>query len=150
LLAWDRERIVEWWGYTQDVRLFIARSNVICLPSYYREGVPKILLEAAACGRAIITTDAPGCRETVRNGDNGLLVPPKDVASLVRAIRVLVEDPVLRANMAKKSREIVVQVFSEDLVIRRTLSVYRELLNGTWPSADSPPSEGHAEVLAEI
>jgi glycosyltransferase involved in cell wall biosynthesis len=148
LVAWDRERIVEWWGYTQDVRLFIARCNIICLPSYYREGVPKILLEAAACGRAIITTDTPGCRETVRNSENGFLVPPKDIASLARAIQVLVEDPVLRANMATKSREMVVQVFSEDLVIRRTLSVYRELLNGKWPSADSPLPEGHAEVLA--
>jgi glycosyltransferase involved in cell wall biosynthesis len=150
LLAWDRDRIVEWWGYTQDIRLFIARSNVICLPSYYREGVPKILLEAAACERAIITTDAPGCRETVRSGENGLLVPPKDGLSLAQAIRVLVEDPVLRADMAKKSRELAVKVFSEDLVIKRTLSVYRELLNGKWPSADWTPSEGHAEIFAEM
>jgi glycosyltransferase involved in cell wall biosynthesis len=148
LLDWDRYKIVEWWGYTQDIRLFLSRSNIICLPSYYREGVPKFLLEAAACGRAIITTNAPGCRETVRNGENGFLVPPKDIASLTQAIRVLVEDPELRTNMAKKSREIVVKLFSEDLVISQTLSVYRDLLNGRWPSADWTPSDGHTEILA--
>jgi len=133
LRAWARDGSVEWWGYSQDIRVALSRSNIICLPSYYREGLPKILLEAAASKRAIVTTDSPGCREAVREGENGFLVRPKDTDSLARAISLLVSNTELRARMAKRGREIVEQEFSEDLVIRQTSSLYSEVLDDHWP-----------------
>ena len=84
----------------------LAQAHIVCLPSL-REGVPKVLIEAAACGRAIVTTDAPGCREIVRNGENGLLVPVRDSRALAEALRLLIENPPLRAGMGLKGRDIV-------------------------------------------
>jgi glycosyltransferase involved in cell wall biosynthesis len=92
LEAWGREGIVEYRGALADVRPEIAGCHVFVLPSYYREGMPRTLLEAAAMGRAIITTDLPGCRETVVEGNNGLLVPPRDPDALAEAMRRFAED----------------------------------------------------------
>lgn len=137
LQAWDRKGDVEWWGYFEDVRTLLSRANLVCLPSYYREGLPKALLEAGACERAVVTTNSPGCREVIRQGENGLLVPPRDVGALVEALRSLLEDAPLRVRMGKRGREIVEMDFSEELVIQQTFSLYRELSNGKWPSSDS-------------
>lgn len=104
--AWQDEGWIHWHGSLDDVRPAIAASHVYVLPSYYREGTPRTILEAMAMGRAVITTDAPGCRETVRDGDNGFLVAPRDVGSLVRAMRRLLEDPALIARMGLRSRRI--------------------------------------------
>jgi glycosyltransferase involved in cell wall biosynthesis len=113
------------------MRKVLSHSNIVCLPSL-REGVPKVLIEAAACGRAIVTTDAPGCREIVREGENGLLVPVRDSKALAEALRVLIQNAPLRALMATKGREIAVTEFSVERVVNETLGVYRELLtNGT-------------------
>ena len=109
------------------MRKVLAQSHIVCLPSL-REGVPKVLIEAAACGRPIVTTDAPGCREIVRNGENGLLVPVRDSKALADALRLLIESAPLRALMAAKGREIVVEEFSVERVVNETLGVYRELL----------------------
>jgi glycosyltransferase involved in cell wall biosynthesis len=128
LLSWAASGVVEWWGHRNDMPAVFAQSNVVCFPSYYGEGVPKVLIEAAACGRAIVTTDVPGCREVVRNGDNGLLVPAKDANALAGALKALILDPGLRAMMGVRGREIAVREFSEERVIRETLAVYRELL----------------------
>jgi len=133
LLSWAASGVVEWWEHRNDMPVVFAQSNVVCFPSYYGEGVPKVLIEAAACGRAIVTTDVPGCREVVRNGENGLLVPARDREALVNAIETLLKDPPLRARMGARGREIAVQEFSEDLVVRQTLAVYRELLGPRWP-----------------
>jgi len=141
LRSWAEAGIVEWWGYEEDVRVVFSRSNIVCLPSYYREGLPKVLLEAAACERAVVTTNSPGCREVVREGENGVLVPPRDTRTLVTAIRILLEDPALRARMGKRGREIVEQEFSESLVIQQTLALYRQVLNGRWPSLNSASPE---------
>ncbi len=103
------------------------QSHIVCLPSY-REGVPKVLIEAAACGLPIITTDTPGCREIVRHGDNGLLVPVRDAGALADALRRLIEDTELRHRMGARGREIAVAEFSVEKVINETLAVYRELL----------------------
>jgi glycosyltransferase involved in cell wall biosynthesis len=114
----------------------LAQANVVCLPSL-REGVPKVLIEAAACGRSIVTTDAPGCREIVRNGENGLLVPVRDSKALADALRLLIENAPLRAQMAAKGREIAVSEFSVERVVNETLGVYRELLaSGTKGSRE--------------
>ena len=103
------------------------RCHVVCLPSY-REGLPKALLEAAASGRAIVTCDVPGCREVVRDGDNGLLVPPRDSASLAIALKRLLADDALRQRLARRSRERAVEEFSVDRVVADTLNIYRECL----------------------
>ena len=127
--AWKRDGSVEFWGRRNDMPDVLARAHVVCLPSY-REGVPKVLIEAASCGRAIVTTDAPGCREIVRHGVNGLLVPIRDAAALADAIRTLLDDPALRARMGKAGREIVKKEFTVEAVVEATLDVYENLLQG--------------------
>jgi glycosyltransferase involved in cell wall biosynthesis len=104
-----------------------AQSHLVCLPSY-REGLPKVLLEAAACGRAIVTTDMPGCREVVSHGDNGLLVPPRNEAALADALQTLLQDPERRSRMGTRGRRRAVQEFSVDKVVAETLALYRGLL----------------------
>jgi glycosyltransferase involved in cell wall biosynthesis len=132
LRGWADEGVIEWWGHQNDMRKVLSQSNIVCLPSL-REGVPKVLIEAAACGRAIVTTDAPGCREIVREGENGLLVPIRDSKALADALRLLIESAPLRALMAAKGREIAVAEFSVERVVHETLGVYRELLAANGP-----------------
>ena len=129
LKAWVDEGRVEWWGRRIDMPVVFAQSNVVCLPSYYPEGVPKVLIEAASCGRAIVTTDTPGCREIVGNHENGLLVPPRDVEALAAALQCLIEDRAVCERMGRKGREIVIGAFSLEQVIGDTLQLYRTLLN---------------------
>jgi glycosyltransferase involved in cell wall biosynthesis len=99
----------------------------VCLPTYYGEGVPKVLIEAAACGRPIVTTDMPGCRDIVRNGHNGLLVAPRDVSALVEALQRLINDVELRRTMGERGRVLAEREFDLAAVIEQTLSIYREL-----------------------
>lgn len=139
LRGWHSEGIVEWWGHREDMPAVFSESHIVCLPSY-REGLPKVLIEAASCGRAIVATDVPGCREIVRHGVNGLLVPPKDSKALARSLTILLQDPELRSHMGKKGREIAVSEFSEERVTKETIGVYRDLLKNHWPSKN----ESHA------
>ena len=122
---WHQEGVVEWWGHSSDMPSVFARSHIVCLPSYYREGIPKVLIEAASSGLPIVTTDAPGCREIVRDGENGLLVPPKDGKALAAALQSLLRSPAQRMRMGVAGREMVVEQFSLDRVISETLAVYR-------------------------
>jgi len=126
LEIWQSEGVVEWWGRCEDMPRVFAEAHVVCLPSY-REGVPKALLEAAASGRPIVTTDVPGCREVVKNGENGLLVPARDSHALAVAIKSLLDDMELRRKMGRRSREIAEREFSIGLVVDRTLQVYEAL-----------------------
>lgn len=126
--AWRKSGVVEWWGRCDDMPTVFAQSHVVCLPSAYGEGVPKVLIEAAACGRAIVTTDTPGCREIVRHGKNGLLVPVRNSKALADALQKLIENPELRARMGKRGREIAVTEFAQERVVDETLRVYQELL----------------------
>jgi glycosyltransferase involved in cell wall biosynthesis len=128
LRQWSGKHGVEWWGRCNNMPAVYQNAHIACLPSYYGEGVPKALLEAAACGLPIVTTDAPGCRDVVRDGDNGLLVPVRDAISLAKALRTLIEDKDLRAKMGQRGRQIVVEHFSQDRVIAETLAVYHELM----------------------
>lgn len=107
---WVSDGTVEFYGKLVDVRPPIAASTVYVLPSY-REGTPRTVLEAMAMGRPIITTDAPGCRETVSDGDNGFLVPVQSVDALVEAMLKFIEDPTLASRMGKRSREIAVEKY---------------------------------------
>jgi glycosyltransferase involved in cell wall biosynthesis len=125
LCAWQTEGAVEWWGHRDNMPEMLAQSNIVVLPSY-REGLPKVLLEAASCGRAIITTDVPGCREIVRHNENGLLVPVNDAHSLAEAIKTLIDNPNLRSRLGKRGREIVEAEFSEEIVIGQTMALYKE------------------------
>lgn len=134
-LVWEKSGMVEWWGLRNDMPEVIAQSNVFCYPSYYGEGVPKVLIEAAACGRAIVTTDVPGCRDVVRDGYNGLLVQARDAEALAHALDTLLKDQVLRTHMGALGREIAVGDFSEEIVIEKSFAVYRELLGLRWPRA---------------
>lgn len=99
LNKWDTNGDVEWKGHVDDVASVLANSQISVLPSYYGEEVPESLIEAAACGRPIITTDMPGCREIVENNINGLLVPPQDAKSLAEAMSVLIQDKEKRLQM---------------------------------------------------
>ena len=125
LHAWQEEKVVEWWGHRDDMSTVFQAAHVVCLPSY-REGLPKVLLEAAACARPIVTTDVPGCREVVREGENGLLVPVRDAQALADALLRLINNSELRAKMGKRSREIAVEEFSLEYVIAETLNIYKE------------------------
>lgn len=104
LRAWNAEGVVEWRGHVSDVRPAIAEASIFVLPSYYREGVPRSIQEAMAMGRPIITTDMPGCRDTVEPGENGWLVPPRDVDALVDAMIGFIEQPKRIASMGAASR----------------------------------------------
>ena len=127
LSQWQNEGIIEWWGQRDDMPRVFAQSHIVCLPSY-REGLPKVLVEAAACGRPIIATDVPGCREIVHDGENGLLVPAKDFYALANALRQLIDNPSLRIVMGKRGREIVESKFSIEHVVTQTLTLYKELI----------------------
>lgn len=127
LKQWHQEGIVEWWGLRNDIPYVFSQANIICLPSY-REGLPKVLLEAASCGRAIVATDVPGCREIVRHNDNGILVPPYESMLLAEAFLKLLNNPELRHQMGKRSREIVEAEFTEEHVVRQTMDLYQKLL----------------------
>ena len=128
LHAWHGQNGVEWWGQCDNMPAVFHAAHIACLPSSCREGLPKVLLEAAACGLPIITTDVPGCREIVRDGDNGFLVPVRDAQALALALRGLIQNPDLRAKMGRRGREIVLAEFSQERVIAETLAVYRELI----------------------
>ena len=123
---WHGEGIVEWWGHREDMPEVFAQSNIVVLPSY-REGLPKVLLEAASCGRAIVGTDVSGCREIVRHNINGLLVPPHDSKSLADALKILIENPKLRAKMGRHGRKLVKAEFSEEIVVRQTMELYKKI-----------------------
>jgi glycosyltransferase involved in cell wall biosynthesis len=144
LREWDASGVVEWWGQQDDMREVFARSNVVCLPSY-GEGVPKVLIEAAASGRALVASDVPGCREVVRHGENGFLVPARSTEALVHALATLIEDAPLRATMGARGRAIAVRDFSEELVLTQVLAVYRNLLEDRRPgdaiASFDPPRE---------
>ncbi len=125
--TWEKENIVEWWGHQKDMVPIFRSTHIACLPSY-REGLPKVLIEAASCGLPIVSTDVPGCREIVRDDYNGILVPKCDSFSLSNALLRLIEDPDLRAEMGKHSRELVLDKFSSKHVIAKTLNIYKEFL----------------------
>jgi glycosyltransferase involved in cell wall biosynthesis len=128
LEQWHNSGDLEWLGWRWDIRTVILQSHIICLPSYYGEGVPRVLIEAAASGRPIVTTDSPGCREVVRHEQNGLLIPAGDVKALEAAISRLVHDAPLRSAMGSRGREIAVSEFSIERVWQEHLMAYRSLL----------------------
>ncbi|HEY9381746.1 MAG TPA: glycosyltransferase, partial [Burkholderiales bacterium] len=122
---------VEWCGWKDDMQTVFEQSHIVCLPSY-REGLPKALIDAAACGKPIVTTDVPGCRAVVRDGENGFLVPAGDSTALADALLRLLKDPQLRRNMGQAGRAIAEQRFSIERVVEQTLALYDAALQQTY------------------
>jgi glycosyltransferase involved in cell wall biosynthesis len=125
--AWHAEGAIEAWGWQPDMPSVFAKAQIVCLPTYYGEGLPKSLLEAAASGCAIVATDVPGCRDIVQDRTTGLLVPPRDVGALVDALATLIDNVTLRSELGSAARISVAADFSLDQVISETLRVYAEL-----------------------
>lgn len=133
LSSWHSEGAVEWLGHRDDVATLLARSHVVCLPSY-REGLPKALLEALSAGRPIVTTNVPGCREVVEHEENGLLVPAREIDPLVEALRRLIHDKELRERMGARGRQKAEREFSNEMVVSQTLALYSSFF-GADPAA---------------
>lgn len=128
LRAWEAEGSVEYWGRREDIAATLRDAAIACLPTYYPEGVPKSLIEAASCGLPIVTTGIPGCRELVVHGENGLHVPIRQAAPLAAALRTLLADPALRARMGARGRARVLAEYSITNVVAAHLNIYEELL----------------------
>jgi glycosyltransferase involved in cell wall biosynthesis len=126
--TWESEGLVTWLGYREDVPQLLQQSHIVCLPSY-REGFGKVLIEAGAAQRAVVTTNVPGCRESIENGRNGLLVEPRDVMALTQALITLLDNNDLRTAMAAEGRHRVENEFSSEIINAQTLAVYRQVLS---------------------
>jgi glycosyltransferase involved in cell wall biosynthesis len=125
LERWRALGSVEFIGHQKDINALFASSHVVVLPSY-REGMPKVLLEAAACGRAVVTTDVPGCRDAVDPGNTALLVPAMTVEPLAEAMRVLIADRARCVAMGEAGRRLAEQRFGIEQVVNAHLAIYRE------------------------
>lgn len=131
LSQWVNDGIVEAWGHRTDMPQVLSTAHIVVLPSYYGEGLPKVLIEAAACGRAVITTDMPGCRDAIIPNITGLLVPPRNVEALTEAINTLLQNPELRDNMGKAGRKLAEERYAIEQVVATHLAIYQELLDAT-------------------
>lgn len=125
---YTNDGIVEWLGHVDDMPSVLQSANMIVYPSYYGEGVPRVVIEACAAGRAIITTDHAGCRETIPEGKNGFLVPIKDVNATAQAMEKLIVDENLRIEMGLESRKLAERIFDVKSIVRQTLDVYKTAL----------------------
>lgn len=131
---WAAEGLVNWLGHVDDMPKLMCSVDVMALPSYYREGVPKSLIEGAACGLALITTDLAGCREVVsEHGVDGLHVTPRCAQTLAERLATLDDDRELLARLGRQAREKALEHFDERAVIARTVDVYDELLAPDQP-----------------
>jgi len=126
--AWEREGLVKCLGYRKDIASLFSQSHIITLPSFYGEGLPKVLIEAAACGRAVITTDHTGCRDAIEADETGLLVPIKDSVALANAIECLILNPGKRKKYGEAGRRLAERVFDVEKVVDAHLKVYQQLL----------------------
>ena len=127
LARWVREGFIEYWGFRSDMSKVISMATIVTLPSYYGEGLPKVLIEAAACGRAVVTTDHPGCRDAIEPGVSGLLVPVRDSIALGKAIWDLLADPEKCSAMGRAGRQLAERKFDVDRVVSAHLQIYSEL-----------------------
>ncbi len=126
LEQWKQEGAVDVLEYADEIEKLIDLSTMVVLPSY-REGTPRILLEAAAMGKALVATDVPGCREVVEHGKNGLLVPAKNSLALADAMETLLKNPTLCQQMGMAGRDKVVREFDVREVVQKTAQVYERM-----------------------
>jgi len=128
LSAWENMGVVEGLGFCDDMHSVLSIATIITLPSY-REGFPKAIIEAAACGRAVVTTDVPGCRDAIEDGVTGLLVPVRDAKALAKAIISLLDDRERCAEMGRAGRRRAEQLFDVNFVVEKHMEIYHELLS---------------------
>lgn len=128
LETWAAEGAVEWWGRRDDMPAVLGSAWVVALPTHYREGLPKVLIEAASCGRATVASDVPGCREIVRHEVTGLLVPPRDPPATADAVLRLLDDDELRRRLGREGRALVLREMTLDRVVDQTFAVYTDAL----------------------
>lgn len=127
LSQWNREGQVEWWGYRENMAEIWRSCHIAVLPTYYKEGLPRNLLEAAACARPLVATEVPGCREVLKDGVNGFGVSPRDARNLADAIGKLARDSSLRQRMGEAGRSIVEKEFSDEIVTGKILELYEHM-----------------------
>lgn len=128
---WQSEGLVELYGFRNDIPNLFAKSNIVVLPSFYGEGLPKVLIEAAACGRAVVTTDYPGCRDAIEPGKTGVLIPAKAPSSLADALEYLIKNPDIRSTMGRNGRRLAEKEFDVNRVVQKHLQIYLGLLGGS-------------------
>lgn len=119
---------IQWLGYRKDVLELLKQSHIMAFPSWYREGLPKSVIEAEAIGRPVVTTDSVGCRDTVIDGKNGFMIPIKDSNALASALKKLIDNPELRQTMGKNAREYAVNKFDIREVVKVHMDVYKSVL----------------------
>ena len=127
LTQWAHEGVVELWGPRSDMPEVLRSANLVVLPSY-REGLPKVLLEAAACGRAVVTTDVPGCRDAIDPGVTGILVPVRNAEALAEAIEGLINNPSRCRAMGNAGRSLADRAFDIRQVVAAHMQIYQELI----------------------
>ena len=127
LQSWVDEGVIEHWGFQTDMFDVLSKASLVVLPSY-REGLPKVLIEAAACGRAVLTTDVPGCRDAIIPNITGRLVPVRDASALKAEIKHLISDRGLLTKMGVEGSKLAVQNFDLRFVIEKHLNLYQSLI----------------------
>ena len=125
---WRSERLIEVFGFRSDVPELFSKSSIIVFPSYYGEGLPKVLIEAAACGRPVVTTNHPGCIDAIIPNETGFLIPIKDPVALADMIQRLIEFPLLRIKMGAAGRALAESSFSIDLIVKMHMDIYQDIL----------------------
>jgi glycosyltransferase involved in cell wall biosynthesis len=126
---WKKAGLVKYFRHSSDIATLLSQSNIVTLPSYYGEGLPKILIEAAACGRAVVTTNHPGCRDAIEPNETGLLVPVKDATALADSIEYLIDNSDERKAMGKAGRALAEKEFSIEKIVDKHITIYRNLLD---------------------
>jgi glycosyltransferase involved in cell wall biosynthesis len=129
LAKWEEKNLVELWGHRTDMPEVMKVAHVVALPSYYGEGLPKVLIEAAACGRAVVTTDHPGCRDAIEPNKTGLLVPIKNALALADVIEYLIKNADIRERMGASGRALAEKEFAIEKTVADHMEIYRKLLN---------------------
>lgn len=125
LQAWHEEGVINWLGYQSDMAAIYQKSHIAVLASYYREGIPKTLIEAASVGIPIVTTDMPGCRIIVEHEVNGLLVAPRDASGLAKALAKLINAPEMRKSFGEVGRAHVLKQFASSIIYEQTIALYK-------------------------
>ena len=128
---WQKAGLVKYFGHRSDIATLFSKSNIVTLPSYYGEGLPKVLIEAAACGRVVVTTHHPGCRDAIESNKTGLLIPIKDALALADAIEYLIDNPSVRKRMGKAGRDLAEKEFSIEKIVDDHMKIYRNILDKT-------------------
>ncbi len=142
LSEWNHRAQIEWWGYREEMAEVWRGCHIAVLPTYYKEGLPRSMLEAAACARPLVATDVPGCRDIVKDGVNGLHVAPRDARNLADTIGKLARDAVLRQRMGEAGRRIVEKEFSDEIVSENILKLYERISAAEKESRRSKESFG--------